>query len=104
MDFVAEIFALGIDAIVFGVCFNMYIKNRRAVEAVENVPQMKINSKLKDMLKTQPSQRLPYVAVRGTVHALGPPIRSQSSPDVTGVIQRLSLKEHTIARSSAGFW
>lgn len=42
--------------------------------------------------------------VRGLVKPLGNPIRSNYNNSITGVIQRLTIKEHVIARTSAGFW
>lgn len=35
---------------------------------------------------------------------LGEPLRSINKKDVTGVIQKLSIQEHVVARTSAGFW
>lgn len=35
---------------------------------------------------------------------LGSPIRSLNNTNVNGVIQKLSIKEHVIQRSTAGFW
>jgi NH3-dependent NAD+ synthetase len=45
-----------------------------------------------------------YVIVQGDVKALVPPIKSLNAPDVTGVVQKLTIKEHAIARNASGFW
>lgn len=42
--------------------------------------------------------------MQGDVKAIGKPVRSINYPDVTGVIQRLSITEHAIARNASGFW
>lgn len=44
------------------------------------------------------------MVIRGLVKSLGNPIKSNYNDNVTGVIQRLTIKEHVIARTSAGFW
>jgi hypothetical protein len=35
MDHIGEILALGIDAVLFGICYRYYVKLRNAVEEVE---------------------------------------------------------------------
>lgn len=63
-----------------------------------------IDSELEKKVTQTPDKKIPYIAVRGAVKALGSPINSISAPQTTGVIQKISLKEHVITRSSAGFW
>jgi E3 ubiquitin-protein ligase MUL1 len=65
---------------------------------------LELNSDLEKILKTSPDQKLPYVAIRGKVKALGSPITSVNNLTVTGTIQQLSMKEHVVARNSAGYW
>jgi hypothetical protein len=65
---------------------------------------LELNSDLEKILKTHPDQKLPYVAIRGKVKALGSPITSLNNLTVTGTIQQLVMKEHVVARSSTGFW
>lgn len=65
---------------------------------------MTIDKKLKDIIKTHPEAKLPYIAIRGAVKPLGNPIISNNNPNVSGVIQSLKIKEHVIQRSSTGFW
>ena len=55
-------------------------------------------------MHSQPEHKLPYVAIRGSVKALGTPITSVNNENITGTIQKLSLKEHVVARGSAGYW
>lgn len=45
-----------------------------------------------------------YIAIRGIVKPLGAPLYSINDKHITGVIQKLSIKEHVVARTSAGFW
>lgn len=35
MDFFGEIIALGIDTVLFGLCYRLYVKQRNAIEKVE---------------------------------------------------------------------
>lgn len=48
--------------------------------------------------------KIKYIAIKGAVLPLGKSLRSINNKDVTGVIQKLTLKEHVVARTSAGFW
>jgi len=104
MDHIGEIIALGIDTIIFGLCYRLYVKQRNAIERVENALVLELNSDLEDIVKTHPGQKLPYVTIRGEVKALGSPITSVNNQSVTGTIQQLSMKERVVARNSAGFW
>lgn len=71
---------------------------------LQNAAVLELNSNLENILKTHPDQKLPYVAIRGRVKALGSPITSINNLTVTGTIQQLSMKERVVARNSAGFW
>ncbi|XP_063221472.1 mitochondrial E3 ubiquitin protein ligase 1-like [Bacillus rossius redtenbacheri] len=104
VDFWSEAIALGIDGLIFGICCKVYLRNKNALRAVEQAPVYDVSSKLEDILDQQADKKFPYVVVRGKVKAIGPPIRSQNSPEVYGVVQKVSLKEHLTARNSAGFW
>ena len=42
--------------------------------------------------------------IRGKVTPLGKPFRSVHDQWITGVIQKFSVKEHVVARTTAGFW
>lgn len=53
---------------------------------------------------THPDGKLSYVSIRGTVKPVGNPIVSINNPKVSGVIQTLSIKEHTVQRTTTGFW
>nr|CAD7425629.1 unnamed protein product [Timema monikensis] len=69
-----------------------------------NAPLYDINSKLEELIQSIPDKKLHYVALRGTVKAIGSPIKSLNSSNVSGVVQKLSIKEHVMTRSTAGFW
>jgi E3 ubiquitin-protein ligase MUL1 len=71
---------------------------------LQNAPVLELNYDLKEIVKTHPNQKLPYVVIRGEVEALGSPITSINNHSITGTIQKLSMKEHVVARGSAGFW
>lgn len=65
---------------------------------------MEINNDLDEIVRTHPEQKLSYVAIRGTVKPIGSPIVSAYNPKISGVVQQLSIKEHVVQRSTAGFW
>lgn len=71
---------------------------------LQNAAVLELDSDLDNILKTHPDQKLPYVAIRGTVKALGSSITSVNNLTVTGTIQQLSMKERVTARHSTGFW
>jgi len=71
---------------------------------LQNAAVLELNSELKNIIKTHPDQKLPYVAIRGKVKALGSPITSVNNLTVTGTVQQLSMKERVVARNSSGFW
>jgi E3 ubiquitin-protein ligase MUL1 len=71
---------------------------------LQNAAVLELDSNLKDIIKTYPDQKVPYVAIRGKVRALGSPITSVNNLTVKGTIQQLSMKEHVVARNSAGYW
>lgn len=48
--------------------------------------------------------KIKYIAIKGAVLPLGKSLRSINNKDIYGVIQKLTLKEHVVARTSAGFW
>jgi hypothetical protein len=71
---------------------------------LQNAPVLELNNDLKEMVNTHENQKLPYVIIRGEVEALGSPITSVNNHNITGAIQKLSMKEHVVARGSSGFW
>jgi E3 ubiquitin-protein ligase MUL1 len=71
---------------------------------LQNAAVIDLNSSVEETVKTHPNQKLPYAAVRGQVKALGAPVISRNNWNTTGTIQKLSVKEHLIRRTSAGFW
>ncbi|GLH00360.1 mitochondrial ubiquitin ligase activator of NFKB 1-like isoform X1, partial [Gryllus bimaculatus] len=56
-----------------------------------------VGPQLEQLVAKQPEKQLPYVAVRGSVKALGSPLHSLGAPDVPAVIQKLTCKEHVVA-------
>lgn len=71
---------------------------------LQNAPVLELNNDLKEIVKTHKNQELPYVVIRGEIEALGSPITSVNNHSITGAIQKLSIKEHVVARGSSGFW
>ncbi|KAF0304937.1 Mitochondrial ubiquitin ligase activator of nfkb 1-A [Amphibalanus amphitrite] len=73
-----------------------------AVTRVRDAPGFEAGPSLVERV-TAAGGRMDFVAVRGEVRALGEPIRAHADPSVRGVMQRLSLREHTWENHS-GFW
>ncbi|CAH2086846.1 unnamed protein product [Euphydryas editha] len=108
MDFFSEIVGetiiLGIDSLILGFCVNQLSKCKHILNALQSAPVLDIDSTLNREINKYPSHVIPYVVIRGLVKPLGNPITSNYNQSITGVIQRLTIKEHVIARTSAGFW
>lgn len=47
---------------------------------------------------------LSYACLRGNVKALSPPIHSFHAPSVTGVIHKVTVREHVVSQNRSGFW
>lgn len=104
MDYLGEAIALGIDSLILIACVKQYLKSKRAMSMIQGAPYLDIDKDLKEIVNTHPDQKLTYVSIRGTVKPIGNPIVSINNPQVSGVVQSLSIKEHTIQRTTAGFW
>lgn len=104
MEFLGEIVAFSIETIIFAICLKQYIYYKNAVKAIKGVTLHDVGSGLDDVLDTSPNNKVGYIAIRGIVKPLGEPLQSINKKDVTGVIQKLSVKEHVVAKSSTGFW
>lgn len=63
-----------------------------------------VGANLNSILDDTPDRKLNYVAIRGTVKPIGEPLISVNNKDISGVIQKLSTKEHVVARTTTGFW
>ncbi|EFN86310.1 Mitochondrial ubiquitin ligase activator of nfkb 1 [Harpegnathos saltator] len=103
MDFLGEILTFGIDSVIFAICLKQYIYYRNAVKAIQNV-ELYDGPDLDNVVNNNINNKIHHVAVRGLVKPLGEPLQSINKKHVLGVIQKLSIKEHVIARTSAGFW
>ena len=73
-----------------------------AVNCIRDAPCFEANPNLVERVSAA-GGRLKFVAVRGEVRSLGEPIRALADPSVRGVMQKLSLREHTW-ENQAGFW
>ncbi|XP_046395416.1 mitochondrial E3 ubiquitin protein ligase 1-like isoform X2 [Ischnura elegans] len=104
MDYLGEIVALSIDGLVFFVCLKQYLKNRRVVNEIKGAPVYEISPELEKAVRLEARKKLPYAVVRGQVKAIGPPIDSSSADGVTGVIQKITFREHVVSKGAHGFW
>lgn len=104
MDYLSEIIALGIDSVIISICLKQFFSYKKAILAVKDAEIHEVGPKLESLLKEQPDNRIGYIAIRGIVAPLGKPLTSINDTKITGVVQKLKIKEHVVARSTAGFW
>ncbi|XP_011687509.1 PREDICTED: mitochondrial ubiquitin ligase activator of NFKB 1 [Wasmannia auropunctata] len=104
MEYFSEIFLLGIDTIVFTICLKQYIHYKNAIKAIKSVELHDIGTDLENLLDKSPNNKVDYIAIKGVVKPLGESLQSVNKKGVTGVIQKLSVREHVVARTSAGYW
>ncbi|KAK9503558.1 hypothetical protein O3M35_010091 [Rhynocoris fuscipes] len=100
MDNWGELIALGIDTIIFGICSRFYLKYSYSLNLVERAQRLGINPDISNLSEEERN----YVIYQGDVKAIGKPIKGLNTPDITGVVQRLTIREHAIARNASGFW
>ncbi|XP_076755023.1 mitochondrial E3 ubiquitin protein ligase 1 [Xylocopa sonorina] len=104
MDYLGEVIAFGIDSVIFGICLKQYLHCKNAIQAVKGAEFHEIGPQLEDLVDKSPDNKLSYIAIRGIVKPLGKPLTSINNKKLTGVVQKLKIKEHVIARTTAGFW
>ncbi|XP_046482868.1 mitochondrial E3 ubiquitin protein ligase 1 [Neodiprion pinetum] len=104
MEYLGEIIALGVDGIIFGICLKQYYHCKNALTAVKGAEFYDVGTDLGKILDNTSGQKLDYVAIRGIVKPLGEPLYSVKNKDLAGVVQKLSVKEHVVARTTTGFW
>ena len=63
-----------------------------------------IGPELNNLVDNSLNNKVDYIAIRGIVKPLGESLQSINKKNVTGVIQKLKVSEHVVARTSAGFW
>ncbi|XP_011312013.1 mitochondrial ubiquitin ligase activator of nfkb 1 [Fopius arisanus] len=104
MEYLGEALTLGFDSLIFGICLKQYFHYRNSMKAVKNAEIYDIGENLKLIINDRPEKKIEYVALRGTVGALGKPLYGVHDKSISGVVQKLSVKEHVVARTTAGFW
>ncbi|XP_008548890.1 mitochondrial E3 ubiquitin protein ligase 1 [Microplitis demolitor] len=104
MEYLGEIIALGLDSIILGICLRQYFHCQTAINSVKDIQVHDVGVNLNELIKSTPNNKFNYIAIRGIVRPLGKPLYGVYNPTITGVIQRLTVKEHVVARTTAGFW
>ncbi|XP_020710349.2 mitochondrial E3 ubiquitin protein ligase 1 [Athalia rosae] len=104
MEYLGELIALGVDSIIFGICLKQYVHCKNALKAVKTAEFHEVGENLGKLLDETSDGKLDYVAVRGIIKPLGEPLHSVNNKVLTGVVQKLSVKEHVVARTTTGFW
>ncbi|XP_076626757.1 mitochondrial E3 ubiquitin protein ligase 1 [Colletes latitarsis] len=104
MDYLGEIVALGIDSIIFSICLKQFFHCRNAITAVKDADLHEVGPQLEDLVDNSAGTKIGYIAIRGIIKPLGKPLISINNKRITGVVQKLKIKEHVVARTTAGFW
>ncbi|XP_014217084.1 mitochondrial E3 ubiquitin protein ligase 1 [Copidosoma floridanum] len=104
MDYLGEFIALGVDSIIFSICLKQYFYCKNSIAAVKGAEFHEVGDNLNELVKNSTGNKIDYVAIRGAVKPIGEPIHSINNRDVTGVIQKLSVKEHVVVRTTSGYW
>lgn len=58
----------------------------------QEAPQLNIDNNLIEYVGAKKDKKIPYAIVRGTVSPIGVPLQSIRSPNVTGVLQVITVK------------
>ncbi|XP_032422472.1 mitochondrial ubiquitin ligase activator of nfkb 1-A [Xiphophorus hellerii] len=95
-----EAVCLGASLSLSGVFYYLYKRSRLTVKKLENAPHISIDGKLKDLLKVTPGGCLQYAVVEGTVKPVDEPLTSHFNKDISGVLQKFTIKEHRLIWSS----
>ncbi|XP_047224416.1 mitochondrial ubiquitin ligase activator of nfkb 1-A [Girardinichthys multiradiatus] len=95
-----EAVCLGASLGLSGIFYYLHKQSRKAVKKLDNAPHVSIDGKLKDLLKVTPGARLQYAVVEGTVKPVDEPLTSQFHKDISGVLQKFTIKEHRLVWSS----
>ena len=104
MDYLGEIIALGIDSVIFGICLKQYFHCKGAILSVKDAEFHQVGPHLEELIDKSADEKISYIAISGIVKPLGKPLNSINDRKITGVVQKLKIKEHVVARSSTGFW
>lgn len=104
MDYLGEVIALGIDSIIFGICMKQYFHCKNAITSVKGAEFHEVGPQLGELIDKSSNNKIDYIAIRGIVKPLGKPLNSINNKKLTGVVQKLKIKEHVVARTTAGFW
>ncbi|XP_012282271.1 mitochondrial E3 ubiquitin protein ligase 1 [Orussus abietinus] len=104
MNYLGELIVLGIDGIVFAICLKQYFHCRNAILSVKSADLYDVGPALRAVLDNSSDNKVDYIAIKGAVKPLGRPFRGVHNKDLTGVVQKITVKEHVVARSTAGFW
>ncbi|XP_054889417.1 mitochondrial ubiquitin ligase activator of nfkb 1-A [Poeciliopsis prolifica] len=95
-----ETVCFGASLSLSGVFYYFYKRNRLTVQKLENAPHISIDGKLKDLLKVTPGHCLQYAVVEGTVKPVDETLTSHFNKDISGVLQKFTIKEHRLIWSS----
>ncbi|XP_011500475.1 PREDICTED: mitochondrial ubiquitin ligase activator of NFKB 1 [Ceratosolen solmsi marchali] len=104
MEYLSEFIALGIDSIIFGICLKQHFYCNRSINAVKGAEFYEVNNNLINIVEQNKDNKIKYVAIRGAVQSIDTPIYGIHNKVITGVIHKLTLKEHLVVRTSSGYW
>ncbi|KAM7400745.1 hypothetical protein PAMA_005098 [Pampus argenteus] len=92
----SEAVCLGASFALSGICYYLYRKSRKTVDKLDDAPHLKIDEKLKDVLRVTPGVCLQYAVIEGAVQPVGESLNSHFQKETVGVLQKFSLREHRL--------
>lgn len=101
---VGELICLGVDAVILAVVYKFYRSSSQALQTVKNAPVLDISKDLESEVLSSYEGCVPYAVIRGTVMAIGRPLKSKTTPELSGVIQQTIVREHKLQWSWAARW
>lgn len=82
----------------------IYKNTSKCSVSLQDAEFHEIGPQLGKIVDTNTDSKINYVAIRCFVKPLGKPLNSINDKKITGVIQKLKIKEHVVARTTGGFW
>jgi hypothetical protein len=70
---------------------------------LQEAPSVDVGPALKTLIESSVEKKIPYIAVKGAVKELGSQV-IKSSSGLKGVLQVVTVNEHSIRRHASGSW
>ncbi|CAG7835530.1 unnamed protein product [Allacma fusca] len=92
---------LGVDTLVVGILYAVYKTRKEIIANIVKAPSATVGPELEKLLEEH-GNNVDYIILKGKVEALEKPIQSQTG--MQGVLQVVTLSEHSVKRHAFGQW